>query len=362
MIANQIIQSCITELKNISRVDFAVLDLDGTVLASTTDAIQPKPLSIRSFIDSQADSQVIGNEHLFRVTDDEVTTYVVIASGDSDTAYLMGRTAVSELSHLDIAYREKFDRNNFFQSLLMDNMLLVDIYNRAKKLHIDIEKRRVVYIIEQRNDHPDNNAIDIVRGLFTGASGDFVTAVNEREVILVKSLELSDGEEEMIKIGAMLVDMMNTEAMTSVRVAFGNPVGEIRELSKSYKEARMAMDVGKIFYAERNVMAYSALGIGRLIYQLPENLCTIFLHEIFGENIPDHMDEETLMTIDKFFENNLNVSETSRQLFVHRNTLVYRIEKLEKTTGLDIRKFDEALTLKIALMVISYLRYLHQEQ
>ena len=156
----------------------------------------------------------------------------------------------------------------------------------------------------------------------------------------------------------MIRDMLNSEAMSSVRIAYGTIVEEIKQVSKSYKEAKMALDVGKIFYSEKKVIAYNTLGIGRLIYQLPISLCQMFMKEVFGDNIPDSLDEETLITINKFFENNLNVSETSRQLFVHRNTLVYRLEKLQKSTGLDIRVFDDALTFKIALMVVSYMKYM----
>ena len=156
----------------------------------------------------------------------------------------------------------------------------------------------------------------------------------------------------------MIVDMMNAEAMMNVRVAYGTIVQELKDVSKSYKEASLALDVGKIFYVEKKVNAYSNLGIGRLIYQLPVNLCRIFIDEIFGDADPAEFDEEILTTVNKFFENNLNVSETSRQLFVHRNTLVYRIEKLQKSTGLDVRTFDDALTFKIAMMVVNYMKYL----
>ena len=156
----------------------------------------------------------------------------------------------------------------------------------------------------------------------------------------------------------MIVDLMNTEAMMNVRVAYGTIVQELKDVSKSYKEANMALDVGKIFYVEKKVNAYGRLGIGRLIYQLPVNLCRIFIEEIFGVDGIVDFEEETLTTVNKFFENNLNVSETSRQLFVHRNTLVYRIEKLEKSTGLDVRTFDDALTFKIAMMVVNYMKYL----
>ncbi len=359
MIANPIIQSCLDELKAISKIDLACYDIDGMMAATTDEGIDITALSIRSFIDSGADSQVHGDFHLFRVKDDSITIYVVVTKGGGDSAILMGRTAASELSHLDRAYREKFDKNSFFQNLILDNLLLVDIYNKAKKLHIDVEKKRVVYIVEQKNDNNGDNIIDVIKGLFSSAYGDFVTAVDEKEVIIVKELGNDDSPETMRSIAATVVDMVNTEALSDVRVSYGTVVHEIKEVSKSYKEARMAMDVGKIFYGHENISAYSELGVGRLIYQLPENLCRFFLHEIFGENIPWQLDEETLQTIDRFFENSLNVSETSRQLYVHRNTLVYRIERLQKATGLDIRKFDEALTLKISLMVISYLSYLN---
>lgn len=359
MIANQIIATCIEELNEITKVNFAVLDLDGTIIAKTDENFYLSPLSVRSFIDSMADSQVINEYHLFRVVDGEVTAYVLAASGDNDTDYMMGRVAVSELGHLITAYKEKLDRNNFYQSLLLDNMLLVDIYNRAKKLHIRSDARRTVFLIEP--EHPsENNGIDIIKSLFSDAAGDFVTAVDEKQVILIKSLDSIGHEEEKAEIertAKTIVDMLSTEAMLSVRVANGTIVNQVKDVSRSYKEAKVAMEVGKIFAEDSRVASYDSLGIGRLIYQLPEAICHLFLDEIFDGPIPEHLDDETMVTINKFFENNLNVSETARQLFVHRNTLVYRVEKVEKATGLDIRKFDDALTLKIALMVINYLRY-----
>ena len=268
-----------------------------------------------------------------------------------------GKIAVSQLQHLIIAYKERYDRNNFFQNLLLDNMLLVDIYNRAKKLHIEASVRRAVFLIETDKEK-DSASTELLNGMFSAQVGDYITAVDESNVILIKELEQEDDYTKLDQVANTIVDMMNMEAMTNVRVAYGTIVNELKEVSKSYKEAKMALDVGKIFYAEKKVTAYNTLGIGRLIYQLPINLCRIFIDEIFGSNIPSELDDETLTTINKFFENNLNVSETSRQLFVHRNTLVYRIEKLEASTGLDIRTFEDALTFKIALMVVNYMKYL----
>lgn len=357
MISNQVIQTSIEELRAITKVELSVFDLEGLKIATTIDEIDISRGIIENFASSPADSQVVGGRHLLKILDEGDTAYILVAQGANDDVYMVGKIAVSTIQNLIVAYKERFDRNNFFQNLLLDNLLLVDIYNRAQKLHIEVECPRIVYLIETKLEK-DNSAMEMLKSLFSSQNGDYITAVDEKNIILIKALEHVDDHEAIEKTAEMIVDMMNSEAMLNVRVAYGTVVGELREVSKSYKEATMALDVGKIFYAEKNVIAYNKLGIGRLIYQLPVNLCKIFIEEIFDDNVPYDMDEETLTTIGKFFENNLNVSETSRQLFIHRNTLVYRIEKLQKSTGLDIRVFDDALTLKIALMVVNYMKYL----
>lgn len=270
---------------------------------------------------------------------------------------MIGKIVSFQIQNLLVAYKERYDKDNFIKNLLLDNLLLVDIFNRAKKLHIEMNVRRVVYIIETSKEK-DNGALETVRGMFAGGNKDFITAVDEKNIILVKELAQNESYEDLEKTAQVIVDMLNTEAMARVHVAYGTIIDEIKEVSRSYKEAKMALDVGKIFYNDHNVMAYSNLGIGRLIYQLPLPLCKMFIKEIFGDNTPDSFDEETLTTIYKFFENNLNVSETSRQLYIHRNTLVYRLDKLQKSTSLDIRIFDDAITFHIALMVVKYMKYL----
>lgn len=358
MISSQIIQNSIDELKSITKVDLYVYDLSGLKVTATSEEIEITGDLIIGFASSPADSQVIGNHHLLKIYDEGDLLYILVATGSSDDVYMVGKIAVSQIQNLVIAYKERFDRNNFFQNLLLDNLLLVDIYNRAKKLHIEVAVPRAVFLVESKCEK-DGVVTELLKSMFSSQNGDYITAVDESSVILIKALDSSDGAEELDHTASTIADMMNTEAMLNVKVAFGTIVQELKDVSKSYKEAKMALDVGKIFYAEKNVIAYSTLGIGRLIYQLPVNLCRIFMDEIFGDSsIPGEIDEETLNTINKFFENNLNVSETSRQLFVHRNTLVYRIEKLQKSTGLDIRTFDDALTFKIALMVVNYMKYL----
>lgn len=357
MISSQVIKTSIEELKAISKIDLGVWDLEGKIVASTFEPEDISTSMITGFAESPADSQVMGNHHFMKILDEEEALFILDAKGSSEDTYMIGKIAVSQLQNLIIAYKERYDRNNFFQNLLLDNMLLVDIYNRAKKLHIEATAPRAVFLIETESEK-DSTASELLNGMFSPQTGDYITAVDESNVILIKALESEDDHTRLEQIANTIVDMMNMEAMLNVRVAYGTIVSELKEVSKSYKEAKMALDVGKIFYAEKKVTAYNRLGIGRLIYQLPINLCRIFIDEIFGSNIPEELDDETLTTINKFFENNLNVSETSRQLFVHRNTLVYRIEKLEKSTGLDIRTFDDALTFKIALMVVNYMKYL----
>ena len=361
MISSQVIRSSIEELKTISKIDLSVWDLEGKVVAATFESEEITPVLVSGFADSPADSQVIGAHHLMKVLDEDELLYILDARGSGEDAYMLGKIAVSQLQHLIIAYKERYDRNNFFQNLLLDNMLLVDIYNRAKKLHIEASVRRAGFLIEtdkEKDREKDYAATELLNGMFSAQIGDYITAVDESNVILIKELEPEEEYGRLDQIANTIVDMMSMEAMTNARVAYGTIVNELKEVSKSYKEAKMALDVGKIFYAEKKVTAYNTLGIGRLIYQLPINLCRIFIDEIFGSNVPSELDDETLTTINKFFENNLNVSETSRQLFVHRNTLVYRIEKLEASTGLDIRTFEDALTFKIALMVVNYMKYL----
>lgn len=355
MISNQVLQNTLDGLKEISRIDLSILDMEGQVLASTEQ--QPEDCGLEeAFISSPADSQTVHGYQFFKVFDESQLEYVLLAKGTSDDVYMVGKMAAFQLSSLLTAYKERFDKDNFIKNLLLDNLLLVDIYNRAKKLHIAAEARRVVFIIESSRDRI-NSALENVRGYCGSKSKDFITAVDERNIIVVKELAPNEGYEEMHKLARGMKDVVALED-EDIHVAIGTIVSEIKEVSRSYKEARMALDVGRIFFGERDIIAYSTLGIGRLIYQLPLPLCKMFIREVFEGKSPDDLDEETLITINKFFENSLNVSETSRQLYIHRNTLVYRLDKLQKSTGLDLRVFEDAITFKIALMVVKYMKYM----
>ena len=317
MISNQILQNTIDGLKSITRVELTVFDPSGMALVSTSSDLDISGTEIVAFVESPADSQVVNGCQFFKIFDDQTLEYVLLAKGSSDDVYMIGKMAAFQIQSLLVAYKERFDKDNFIKNLLLDNMLLVDIYNRAKKLHIEITARRVVFIIETKNEK-DHNALETVRSLFSSKTKDFVTAVDEKNIILVKELKSGESYDDMEKTAKTIIDMLGTEAMTKAKVSYGTIVNEIKEVSRSYKEAKMAMDVGRIFYSNKSVNSYSNLGIGRLIYQLPVPLCRMFLKEVFGGKSVDELDEETITTINKFFENSLNVSETSRQLYIHR--------------------------------------------
>ena len=361
MISNQVLQNTIEGIKTISRMELCVVDIDGKVVATSSDEMDQYSTVAMEFAQSPADSQEVQGCQFFKIYDEQQLEYILVAGGSGDDIYTMGKMAAFQIQNLLVAYKERFDKDNFIKNLLLDNLLLVDIFSRAKKLHIQSELRRVAIIIEGGSGK-DSNVLEMMRANFGTNNKDFITAVDENNVIVVKDISEMDSQGEIDKLCEAYRTFLEKEGISNVHIAYGTVVKEIKEVSRSYKEAKMALDVGKIFFDERNIIAYSELGIGRLIYQLPIPLCKMFIKEIFGGKSPDDFDEETLTTIMKFFENSLNVSETSRQLFIHRNTLVYRLDKLQKTTGLDLRVFEDAITFKIALMVVKYMKYMESLQ
>ena len=358
MISNQILQSTIDGLKNITRKDLSVVEKEGKVIATTEENMIGRQIdAIENFVGSQADSQLILGYQYFKVYDNGIPEYVIQVKGEDEDGYRIGKIAAFQIQSLLVAYKERYDKDNFIKNLLLDILLLVDIYSRAKKLHIENNIRRIVYLIETNIDK-DMNIVEIVRSIFPAKTKDFVTAVDEHSIILVKELREKETMDEIEKIAKMISDTLSTELNVKVYISIGTVVSDLKDVSRSYKEAKMALEVGKIFENEKLIVNYEKLGIGRLIYQLPLSLCKMFIKEVLHGLTMDDFDEETLATVNKFFENNLNVSETSRQLYIHRNTLVYRLDKLQKMTGLDLRNFDDAIIFKITLMVSKYMMYM----
>ena len=358
MLSNQVLHKTVQSIYNVTGFECSVWDVQGGCLVTTKEKARELEKEVETFLkytDIETKGSILGDRGLFLVCDEEEPVYVLALRGEPEGLKVAGGLGVSQLESLITAYKERMDKNRFMQNLILDNMLLVDIYNQAKKMRIPVEQRRAVFMIEPKNEG-DNLVLETMRGLYATGNKDFVTAVDEKHIILVKALEMTEDYPTLNHIARVLVDTLNMEAMVSVRVAFSTIVAELKDVSRSYKEAQMALEVGRVFYADKNILAYNELGIGRLIHQLPPSLCGMFLKEVFENEGGEQFEEEELITVYTFFDNNLNISETARQLYIHRNTLVYRLEKIQKKTGLDVRVFDDALTFKIAMMVADHMR------
>lgn len=280
--------------------------------------------------------------------------YAVFVEGDDELAVKYTALLSVSLSGIKQYYDEKYDRGNFIKNVILDNILPGDIYLKARELRFNNDVTRVVILI-RITDHVDISVFDVIQNLFPDKSKDFVINLNETDIALIKEVKPNVDPRDLEKLARSISDSLGAEFYSHVLVGIGTTVEGIKDLARSFREAQVALEVGKVFDTEKTIVSYDNLGIARLIYQLPTTLCEMFLKEVFKRGSIDTLDQETLFTIQKFFENNLNVSETSRKLFVHRNTLVYRLEKIKKLTGLDLREFDDAIVFKVALMVKKYL-------
>ncbi len=338
MVSNQIVQNVLIEIATITDVSAAVYGSDGACIAVRGDMSGIDEREVAAFIlngDTAGDN---GGFYINRICQEGETELVSVVKKGYDNSLMAARLIVIQMEGLLLAYKEKMDKDSFIKNLLLDNLLQIDIFNRSRRLHIEFKEPRVVFIVK--------------------GSGNEQLPIHEILKIVVHTVSAGKNRENELKAYAENMMKAINEAGLEADIAYGSIVEELKDVSKSYKEARLAHDVRSIFYEDRKIISFTNLGIGRLIYQLPLNLCRMFIKEIFGGRTLDEFDDETLTTINKFFENNLNVSETSRQLFIHRNTLVYRLDKLQKQTGLDIRIFEDAITFKIALMVVKYIDYM----
>ena len=355
--SNSIFQSVIQQLKEISNRVFGVIDSEGAVV-SCTDAslLGERWMDAAVKVGGSGEQTVAFEGKTFRaiMSSTDIFEYAAFCSGDDEQAKLLCNMAHIAFRDAKAYYEEKHDRGTFVKNIIMDNILPGDIYVRAKELHFATEAPRAVFLVRQTG-HSDVATVDVLTGLFSDKLQDFVLNINETDVAVIKQLTGSASAESLEKIAGSIEDILKSELFVKPVIGIGTVAGHLRELADSYKEAQTAIEVGRVFDTEKSVINYENLGIGRLIYQLPTTLCEIFLSEVFKKSSIDALDQETLFTINKFFENNLNVSETSRKLFVHRNTLVYRLEKIKKLTGLDLRQFDHAIVFKVALMVRKYL-------
>ncbi len=355
--SNSVFQSVIVQLKEISDRVFGVMDMDGAVVSCTDAALLGERWSDAALkVASAGEMPVTFAQKTFKaiLSNTGMAEYAVFCTGDDAQAKGFCQMAYIALNDAKTFYEEKHDRGTFVKNIIMDNILPGDIYIRAKELHFATDAPRAVFLVRQLG-HSDVATVDVLSGMFPDKNQDFVLSINETDVAVIKQITAHTTAEDLEKLGCTMEETLRSELFVKAVIGFGTVAEHLRNLADSYKEAQTAIDVGKVFDTEKSVINYENLGIGRLIYQLPTTLCEIFLSEVFKKNSIDSLDQETLFTINKFFENNLNVSETSRKLFVHRNTLVYRLEKIKKLTGLDLRQFDHAIVFKVALMVRKYL-------
>ena len=355
--SNSVFQSVILQLKEVSDRVYGVIDTEGCVVSCTDVTLLGERWPDAAVkVAGAGEGVVTFNQKCFKaiVNGANVVEYAVFCTGSDDAARCACQMAFIALNDAKTFYEEKHDRGTFVKNIIMDNILPGDIYIRAKELHFATDAPRAVFLVRQLG-HTDVATVDVLSGLFPDKGQDFVLSINETDIAVVKQISVSTAVEELDKLAHVMEDTLKNELFVKTVIGYGTVAEHLRSLADSYKEAQTAIEVGKVFEAEKSIISYQNLGIGRLIYQLPTTLCEIFLSEVFKKNPVDSLDQETLFTINKFFENNLNVSETSRKLFVHRNTLVYRLEKIKKITGLDLREFDHAIVFKVALMVRQYL-------
>lgn len=355
--SSRIFQSVVLQMKDTIHNLVGVVDSEGTVVAcSDLSVIGEKWEDALEAINGADSSLVQYNGRTFKTLAGWSAhfDYAVFVEGDDEEARTVCGLAAVALNGAKTYYEEKHDKGTFIKDIISDNVLLGDIYIRAKELHFETDVPRGVFLVRQTGK-ADISAVDALQRLFPDRQADFVLSINETDIALIKQLPDGADSRELYRIARQVEDALGSELQMKAVVGIGTIANHLRDFAKSYKEAQIAIDVGKVFDTEKTVINYENLGIGRLIYQLPTTLCEMFLQEVFKKNPIDSLDQETLFTINKFFENNLNVSETARKLFVHRNTLVYRLEKIKKLTGLDLREFDDAITFKVALMVKKYL-------
>lgn len=351
----KLFQNLVNQIKEIIDCEFGIMDETGLILGcskeSLTGSVHPAAPLVVNIKDTLCEADGYLFQKVYIKNKLEFIAFI-INEGEQSAKYLS--LVVINVTNIRSYYDEKFDKGNFFKSIITDNILPGDISLKVKELHIPVSVYRAVFLI-RIDQSKEIQSHEIIQSLFPNKAKDAVIALDEDSTVLIKELKAADDDREIDKTAKIVIDTLNTELMVKAQIGIGSIVDNVRDIGRSFKEAQTALQIGSIFESDKTIVNYNNLGIGRLIYQLPTTLCKLFLKEVFKEGSLESLDRETLLTISKFFENNLNVSETSRQLYVHRNTLVYRLDKIQKITGLDLRSFDDAIIFKVSMLVKKYL-------
>ena len=354
--SNRLFQSVVHQMKDAIDRTIGVVDETYTVIACSDLGRIGENLEASLNTDNIGSEAFVCGSYTYKAFGSQNNNeYLLFVEGTDAEAVKYSSILAVSLTSIKFYYDENYDRGNFIKNIILDNILPGDIYLKARELRFNSDVYRTVLLIRVSSKN-DVSVYDIIQNLFPDKSKDFVINISETDIALVKETKSNVSSDTIEKLANSIVDTLSGEFYTQASVGIGTTVGGLKDLAKSFKEAQVSLEVGKVFDTEKSIVSYDNLGIARLIYQLPTTLCETFLREVFKKGSIDTLDQETLFTIQRFFENNLNVSETSRKLFVHRNTLVYRLEKIRKITGLDLREFDHAIVFKIALMVKKYLK------
>ena len=353
--SNRLFQNVIHQMKAAVDRVIGVIDENGVIIAcSELVKIGEIKQGVRDELTYSTDMVVSGGYTYRPISSGAKNEYIVFMEGEDKMAEKMSKLLAVSLLNIKNLYDEKYDKGSFIKNIILDNILPSDIYIKSKELHFNTEELRIVFLIKFFGK-TDMMPFEMLQNMFPDKSKDYVISVGEHDIVLVKDVKPGTEMKDIEKIATNISDTLSSEFYTKVNIGISTIVENLKDLARAYKESQIALEVGKVFETEKNIISYENLGIGRLIYQLPTTLCEMFLQEVFKRGSLESLDRETLMTIQCFFENNLNVSETSRKLFVHRNTLVYRLEKIRKITGLDIHEFENGMTFKVKLMVKKYL-------
>ncbi len=354
--ASRLFQSIVLQMKDTVDRTIGIVDASGAVVACT-DLPRIGEMREEAITELGFAGEIVRfGGYTYHITGDRSSRleYAVFVQGEDELARSICSLVAVSINNIKTLYDEKHDKATFVKNIILDNILPGDIYIKSRELHFGNDVPRVVFLVRQQAP-ADVAAIDVVNGMFPDKQKDFVLHISESDIVVVKEVKAGSESKELVKLASSIEETLMSELSVKCLIGIGSVSSQMKDIAKSFKEATTAIEVGAVFDTEKNIISFENLGIGRLIYQLPITLCEMFLSEVFKKGSIDSLDQETLFTIQKFFENNLNVSETSRKLFVHRNTLVYRLEKIKKLTGLDLREFDHAIVFKVALMVRKYL-------
>lgn len=358
-ISEKKLKSVLEEIKEISKMDFLLYSVNGEMLAGTSSN-EKFGDSVSMFAFSLAETQVVRGWIFFRVELHGQTEYILLCSrgSENDSSYVIGRMAVCQIRNFFLSMQEPENKISVLRQIINGEIAGDKLAEKCHQLQLKPQKC-MLYVIQYKRGK-DEILTETLKNLFVSSYMDFVVEMDDNRTVLIKNTK-DIVHENFEQYAKTIVDNLQTEAMINVWVGYGEAVDSFEKMGTAYRNACTALKVGMVFYMTEKVFCFRQLGIGRLIYELPMDQCEMFLEEVLGDNKDINFDEETLTTINQLFDNNLNISETARQLYIHRNTLVYRLERIEKKLGLDIRSFEDAMLFKIAMMVRIHLNELRKE-